>query len=109
MKHQSHLALEDLDLAPCAEWEAAPQCWCFLRLAEGQGYWLGLGEAREVNLGDVLIVPPARAGLFRASQLGAVRLQQFRFCPELMSGLLTMAERRCFDRLGGEPLHLPGD
>jgi AraC-like DNA-binding protein len=104
MKYQSHLALEELDLPASTEWEGAPQCWRMVRLAEGRGYWLRQGEAREVNPGDVLVVPPGRAGLFRASQLGGARLQSFGFCPELMSGLLTMMERQSFHRLAGKLL-----
>jgi len=109
VKYQSHLALDELDLPPSTEWEAPAQCWCFVRVAQGQGYWLGQGEAREVNSGDVLALPPARQGVFRASQLSLVRLFHFRFCPDLMSGLLTMAERQYFDRLaakGAQPIRL---
>ncbi len=109
MKYQSHLALDELDLPPSAEWEAPAQCWCFVHVARGQGYWLGQGEAREVNTGDVLALPPGRQGGFRASQLSVVRLVYFRFCPDLMSGLLTMAERQFFDRLAakaGRPIRL---
>jgi AraC-like DNA-binding protein len=102
VKYQSHLALDELDLPPSTEWEAPSQCWCFVRVGEGQGYWLGQGDAREVNVGDVLALPPGRQGVFRASQLSNVRLFHFRFCPELMSGLLTMAERQYFDRLAAK-------
>ena len=103
MKYQSHLALDEQNVPPSSEWEAPANCWCFVRLAEGQGYWLGHGEARELKAGDVLALLPARHGLFRASQLSTVRLFHFRFCPDLMSGLLTMAERQCFDRLALQP------
>jgi len=102
VKHQSHLALDELDLPPSTEWEAPAQCWCFVRVGEGQGYWLGQGEAREVNAGDVLALPPARQGVFRASQLSIVRLSYFLFCPDLMSSMLTMAERQFFDRLAAK-------
>ena len=73
-----------------------------MRVGKGQGYWLGQGDAREVNAGDVLALPPGRRGVFRASQLSAVRLFYFRFCPDLMSSLLTMAERQYFDRLAAK-------
>jgi AraC-like DNA-binding protein len=108
VKYQSHLALDELDLPASAEWEAPAQCWCFVRVAEGQGYWLGQGNAREVNTGEVLALPPARQGVFRASQLSVVRLFHFRFCPDLMSGLLTMTERQYFDRLAAkaQPIRL---
>ena len=102
MKYQSHLALDEQTLPPSSEWEPPLNCWCFVRLGEGQGYWLGHGEARELTAGDVLALLPSRQGLFRASQLSAVRLFHFRFCPDLMSGLLTMAERQCLDRLAAK-------
>lgn len=107
VKYQSHLALDDVDLPPSSEWEAPRTCWCFVRVAEGQGYWLDVGEAREVNTGDVLVLPPSCSGLFRSSQLSAVRLAYFRFCPELMSGLPTMAERHYFDKLAGKEGRAP--
>jgi len=107
VKYQSHLALDDVDLPPSSEWEAPKTCWCFVRVAEGQGYWLDVGEAREVNTGDVLVLPPSCSGLFRSSQLSAVRLAYFRFCPEVMSGLLTMAERHYFDKLAGKEGRAP--
>lgn len=107
MKYQSHLALDDVDLPPSAEWEAPKTCWCFVRIASGQGYWLEVGEAREVNSGDVLVLSPSRSGVFRSSQLGVVRLSYFRFCPELMSGLLTMAERHYFDKLAAKSSRAP--
>jgi AraC-like DNA-binding protein len=99
MKYQSHLALDEVDLPPTAEWDAPTPCWCFVLVAKGQGYWLGQGEPREVSQGDVLVLPPLRRGNFRASQLSEVHLHHFRFCPELMSELLTMSERHFFDRL----------
>jgi AraC-like DNA-binding protein len=47
----------------------------------------------------VLVLSPLRGGQFRASQLGSVTLQYFRFCPDLLAGLLTLAERRCLEVL----------
>ena len=102
MKYQSHLALDEADLPPSGEWSAPSPCWCFVLVARGQGYWLGPGEPREVSPGDMLVLPPAHRGNFRASQLSEVRLHHFRFCPELMSELLTMAERHFFDRLAAK-------
>jgi AraC-like DNA-binding protein len=100
MKYQSHLCLEEVDLHASGEWQLPPSCWSFVRVEQGQGYWLGRGENREMNLGDVFVAPPAAAkGAFRASQLTTVRLQHFQFCPELMSGLLSLTERQQFEKL----------
>ena len=102
MKYQSHLALAEQIIPPSGEWEPSAQCWCVTRLAEGQGYWLSTEAARELNAGDVLVLSPARKGTFRASQLSAVSMVYFRFCPDLMSELLTMSERQFFDRASGK-------
>jgi len=100
--HQSHLLLDEMDLAPSVEWEPPRTCWRFVRISQGQGYWLGAGEAREFGPGDVLVLAPQQKGEFRASQLGAMKLHYFRFCPDLMGGLLTMTERTLFERLNGK-------
>jgi AraC-like DNA-binding protein len=102
MKYQSHLALAEQMIPPSGEWEPSAQCWCVARLAEGQGYWLSTEAARELNAGDLLVLSPARKGAFRASQLSAVSMVYFRFCPDLMSELLTMSERQFFDRASGK-------
>lgn len=98
MKYQSHLTLTEHIVPASGEWDGAAQCWCVVRLAEGQGYWLNPDAARELNKGDVLVLSPARKGNLRASQLSAVHLIYFRFCPDLLSELLTMSERQFFDR-----------
>jgi AraC-like DNA-binding protein len=99
MKCPSHLSLETVELAPAAEWTVSFPGWCFLGLGAGQGYWLGETGAQELNAGDVLGLSPLREGFFRASQLGPVTLHYFRFDSELLTGLLTPAERDCFGEL----------
>lgn len=91
---RSHLQLHELHLSPSAEWQAAFACWCFVRLRCGQSYWLGAREVAELAEGEVVVVPPQRPGTLRASQLNAVELVYFLFCPELLSGLLTLGEIR---------------
>jgi AraC-like DNA-binding protein len=102
MKYQSHLCLEEIDLHASGEWTLPQACWSFIQLEQGQGYWLGRGENREMNTGDVFVAPPTVKGWFRASQLTTVRLQHFRFCPDLMSGLLSLAERQQFEKLAAK-------
>ena len=67
--------------------------WRLLRLSKGAAYWLGDGEARELKEGDLMAVASASKGCLRASQLGEVKLDFFHFCPELLTGFLTLAER----------------
>lgn len=97
MRH-SHLLLDEAELAPSAEWEPPGACWRVARVGQGQGYWLGTGEVRELSTGVVMVLSPQQTGHFRASQLGAMRLQHFRFCPELTGAILTMTERSYFER-----------
>jgi AraC-like DNA-binding protein len=87
--------------------------WCFFRVKEGQGYWLGSNGAHELSAGHVVVLSPLRDGLFRSSQLGAVTLNFFRFSPELIGGLLTPAESDRFENLSTRPAYavrfLPAD
>jgi len=98
MNCQSHLLLDETCLAPAEEWRADASCWCFVRVHEGQGYWFGPEKTWEINQGDVLVLAPALEGHFRASSLGRVVLRHFRFCPDLLSGFLTLAELRHLER-----------
>src|SRR5262249_25519051 len=60
---------------------------------------------RELSAGDVLGLSPLREGFFRASQLSPVTLHYFRFDPELVTGLLTPAERDRFGKLALQPTY----
>jgi AraC-like DNA-binding protein len=102
MKIQGHLSLDEADLAPSAEWTAPSADWFFVRLAQGQGYWLETGQAREIGAGDLLVVAPQGRGALRASRLGTVQMQFFRFAPALLSGMLTMAERHHLEKLAAK-------
>ena len=102
MKIQRHLSLDEADLAPSAEWTAPSSDWFFVRLAQGQGYWLATGQAREIGPGDLLVVAPQGRGALRASRLGTVHVQFFRFAPALLSGMLTMAERHRLEKLAAK-------
>ena len=103
LKYPGHLCLELVELAPSSEWSPAFPDWCFLQIGEGQGYWLDKASVRELNSGDMVSLSPLRAGRFRASQLGCVRIHCFRFAPDLAIGLLTPLERDCFESLAIQP------
>lgn len=108
-----HLLVNELTLAPSSEWTIPFADWCFLQVGDGQGYWLEPGASVAVHPGEVLVVSPHRRGGFRASQLGQVLLRYFRFCPELLTGFLTLAERARLDHLAATApavfAHLPAD
>lgn len=90
--------VEESDVASAAEWEPPAGCWIFLRSDEGHAYWLGAGEAMEVGPRSVLVLPPSRTGLLRVSQLSPLRCHWFRFCPDMMGGVLTMSELHLFKK-----------
>src|SRR6266851_8216214 len=91
MKFQRHLFLNEVTLPPSAEWMDSSPGWRFLRVSHGAAYWLAHGAAKELAPGDLVVVAPAGEGSLRASQLGEVKLQFFHFCPELLSGFLTLS------------------
>lgn len=98
MKLKSHLLLEETDLAPMVEWDPPAGCWVFFRADQGYAYWLGPGETLEVVPGAVLVLPPARVGVLRISQLSPMRCEWFRFCPDMMGGILTVSELHLFKK-----------
>lgn len=107
MKYAAHLFVEELVLAPSREWTPTMGGWFFFRLNQGQAYWIGEGAAVDLSRGDVLVLPPVRMGLMRASQLGTAQIHYFRFCPDQLAGLLTMSERQYLDRAASKPRIVP--
>lgn len=108
-----HLFVDELSLPPSSEWTVPFAEWCFVQLREGQGYWLEPGAFVATVSGELLVLSPQRHGGFRASALSRVILRYFRFCPELLSGVLTLAERTRLEQLAAKApavfAHLDGD
>ncbi len=75
MAVERHLNLQELILRPSGEWAPQFRGWLVVRVAEGSGYWLHHGTARELNIGDGLVVGGNIRALLRASQLGLLKLQ----------------------------------
>ena len=93
MTVERHLMLQAMILPPAAEW--VPRCpgWLMARVAEGTGYWMQPGaEARQLTVGDGLLVLRNANGVVRASQLGLLKLQFFTVQPQYLNGLLTVTE-----------------
>jgi hypothetical protein len=89
----THLILQDLSLSPSGEWIPGGG-WAVARAAEGAGYCLQTGTARELNAGDMVVVGPQASAVLRASQLGVMKLEYFHVLPQCLSGLLTIREWR---------------
>jgi hemolysin activation/secretion protein/AraC-like DNA-binding protein len=92
MTVERHLILQELTLRPSGEWTPQARSWIVARVAEGAGYWLQGGTARELNVGDGFILGFNTGALIRSSQLGQLKLQFFTVQPQHLNGVLTVAE-----------------
>lgn len=98
MTVERHLILQEKDLPPSVEWLPRSNGWLAIRVGSGQGYWLQSGlPVRPLAAGDVLMIGRNSDGILRASQLGPVKLHYFTVLPQLLSGVLTLAESHQFD------------
>ncbi|HWD17652.1 MAG TPA: helix-turn-helix domain-containing protein [Verrucomicrobiae bacterium] len=105
MTRSSHLTLGEIIVQPGAEWPNQTG-WRLARLAEGHGYWVDRGDIRELEKGQLLVIPPRSQGALRASQLSPIRLQYFDWRPELLTGILTLPERHFFAAAGAASIPL---
>jgi AraC-like DNA-binding protein len=86
------LIIKDLTLPPAGEWSPQGHGWTVVRVAQGSGYCLRQKNACALQAGDGLMAPQTASVTVRASQLGELRLHYFHVQPELLNGLLTVAE-----------------
>jgi hemolysin activation/secretion protein/AraC-like DNA-binding protein len=101
MAVERHLILQELTLRPSGEWTPQFRGWMVARVAEGGGYWLHDGTARELNAGDGFVVGSNVRILLRSSQLGPLKLQFFTVQPQYLNGVLTVAECHQLEAIPG--------
>jgi AraC-like DNA-binding protein len=94
-----HLVLRESALAPATEWEGRLHCWRFLRVEQGNGYWVGRREQHAVSAGEMVVIPPEAKGVVQVSNLGFMTVQHFHLCVSLLPGLFTLCERQWFEHL----------
>jgi len=82
------------------EWALDFGAWLFLRVESGDACWIDTNNPWLLGPGDVLVAPPGISRSVRASCMALTTVQYFRFCPELLSGFLTLGERRLAERAG---------
>jgi AraC-like DNA-binding protein len=99
-----HLVLKDITLRPSEEWTPQRKGWTVARVAEGCGYWLDDGPARELNVGDGFVVGSNACGRLRSSQLGPLKLQFFSVQPQYLNGLMSVAEWQHLEVAAVSPL-----
>lgn len=93
-----HLAMQSCVLRPGAEWQPPYIGWSLVQVQAGVGYWLDQEVSSELKAGSVLALARKAAGSVRASQTGEMRLKFFRVEPELLTGLVTLAEQSRLER-----------
>ncbi|HEX9046370.1 MAG TPA: helix-turn-helix transcriptional regulator [Verrucomicrobiae bacterium] len=93
MSSVRHLIIQELSLRPSEEWSPG-NGWTVVRVADGVGYCLRAGHARDLKCGDMIIAGAQAAATFRASQLGLLKLEFYVVLPECLNGLLTVTEWR---------------
>jgi AraC-like DNA-binding protein len=88
-----HLIIQELRLRSSSEW--TPDAgWTVVRVAAGVGYCLHGGTALDLHTGDMIVAGSHARAVFRASQLGDLKLEFFVVLPECLNGLLTVTEWR---------------
>lgn len=88
-----HLFLEETTLQPSAEWALDFSGWLFVRVESGEGCWIDKTSPYLLDRGDLVVAPPGGLRSVRASRVAATTIQYFHFCPELLGGFLSIAER----------------
>jgi AraC-like DNA-binding protein len=104
MKFPGHLRLEQLLLEPGGEWTDESPAWRFVRLSKGEAYWLVATKPRVATAGELMVSAPSLKLNIRASQLGAAVLDAFSFCPGLLCGFFTLAERQLLENQAARTL-----
>ena len=94
MHRESHLFLDQTTVPPSEEVMIGTSGWRFVLVIRGQGYLFARPEVTPLNTGDAVMLSPRAGGVFRASQIGEMTLAHFNVQPDLLTGLLTLAERR---------------
>ena len=92
MAYERHLVLQELTLRPSGEWNSPNAGWTVVRVADGVGYWLLSGGARELKVGDGFVVAETSRLVLRASQLGPLKLEYYCVHPQFLNGLITVTE-----------------
>ena len=98
MQSNGHLHIEPISLAPAQEWTGPAGRWRFIKISEGEAYYIEPAASRALSAGGLLVLPPKAHGTIRASRLTNVVLHLFTFDPNLLCGFFTIEEREYLKR-----------
>lgn len=90
----AHLTVYQSQVRAGKEISSEASGWSFFRVCDGSGYMLDGSTSREIETGDVVVIPAAANVRLRASQLGDMRLCHFGVRAEQLIGFLTADERQ---------------
>ncbi len=93
----AHLTVYQSQVRAGRELSPGAAGWSFLRVCGGCGYLLHGNERREIEAGDLVIIPASANVSLRASQLGDLRLCHFGVRPEQLTGFFTAEEQRALN------------
>lgn len=104
---QWHLRLQEHVLAPSVDWFANTGGWQFLLVRQGRAVWVGEAAFLDLVPGDLVVLSPLSHGFMRTGRSAAVQVQQFRFCPDFLTGVLTPAEHQLLEKAALKPRLVP--
>ena len=102
-----HLQLQEHGLAPAAEWSANTGGWQFILVCQGRAVWVGETGLLDLVPGDLLVLSPLFHGFMRVGRSATVHVQRFRFCPDLLTGVLTPTEHHLLEKAALKPRLVP--
>ncbi len=93
------LCLEHLSVKQGTDWFPDTEGLVLVRVQSGIGYFLCAQIGHELTPSDIVVFATAPGTYFRSSQLSALEIQYFLLKPDLLSGVLTLAERAAFETI----------
>jgi AraC-like DNA-binding protein len=107
MTRDAHLVLKEFRLGAGQEWMVAGEGWGFVHINDGAGYWREAPTVQELMKGDVLVVPCCSSGSLLASRIGELSVSFFEVHPDMLLGILSLAECQRLRCMTGNPQSLP--
>jgi AraC-like DNA-binding protein len=98
-----HLVFSTIQVAPGREWNNPLAGWRFLLIRQGSGSYVARSTSHPVGQGDALVLTSSTGGLLQALPPNDLVACLFRFYPEQLIGLLTLAEWRLLETIAIRP------
>jgi len=93
---EPHLTLKTISILSGEEWTPKAYGWSFVRVQNGNAYWLQEQSSIELEAGTTLLMAENVRGGIRASQLCDVSVCHFHVIPARLTGLIASGEQDFF-------------